>query len=65
MKVYIVYTKDGYNGSMIDRVFANRQSARNHIISYHFLNNSYYAGLSKEKLDDAADSYVEEYDVEE
>ena len=63
MKVYVTFQKDGYGGEQIEKVFAAKADAQDHIITTKFRRNMVYAGMGRHELEEKALGYIEEHEV--
>ena len=64
MKVYIVYVKDGFGGYTVDKVFLNKDAARECVTNPSLIKLASKSGkLDKEKLQELQDRLIEEHEV--
>ena len=63
MKVYITYSKDGYGGEMVDKVFKKRENAIKYIIDTKLFWNEEHSHIPTDKLEDEALKYIDTFEL--
>lgn len=58
MKVYLVYCKDGFGGTEVDKVFLSHEKACQYVIQKEFRGNSYYDKFTETELMHQAEAFV-------
>ena len=59
MKVWVIYEKDGYGGSQVEKIYSNEESA----IMDQMDKLSYLKRLTEDQLREIAKPHVHEHDV--
>ena len=63
MEVYIIYCKDGYGGSMVDKVFAKKPDAIGYVIKNIFGSNEHYTSQTRAENEKDALGHIETHEV--
>jgi len=63
MNVYVTFEKNGYDGTQIEKIFADEADAQDHIIETQFKNNGFYKKMERHELEEMALGQIETHEV--